>query len=142
MVQWRVIGGSAHWGAAVPKSSALRTWARTMAMDEIAAALGGCVCAVFYDCNKFYDRLNLIMLMETAEERGDRLQILAMAMLALLASLALWRISRDGCPSAPIDISMSIAASCDRAVEPSEFTCTRSWLISTGSPRRHQSGAM
>ena len=108
-----------HWDGAVRGSSALRAALARLVDAELAASQGLEVAAILWDAEKFFDSLDLNVLIKVAREQGFSATVLAMA----ATTYAQVRFLRCGeAYSEGTDVANSIVAGCRFANLMAKFT--------------------
>lgn len=100
------------WDTAIAGSSALTTGLLRALLDEVAAVNGIAAASIYYDMEKFYDNISLVVLCRLALKLVYPALPLALSVQAYLGGR---RLRADGCLSDEVHPSNSLGAGCRRA---------------------------
>ena len=100
------------WDDAVRRGSPLRCVLRRIIDDEAATALGDATAGIYWDVEKFYDSISLVLLFQRAADLGFPEVLLAMSAMAYTGTRV---ITADSVYGESIAVSSSIPAGCANA---------------------------
>ena len=99
----------AHWDTAVKGSSALRAGLRRLLRDEVATTKGEDIISILWDAEKFYDSLDLRLILREGQLSAMDTVVLSVCLEAYLCPRVL---TVDSSCSLPVDIANSILQGC------------------------------
>ena len=99
----------AHWDTAVKGSSALRAGLRRLLRDEVATTKGEDIISILWDAEKFYDALDLRLILREGQLSAMDTVVLSVCLEAYLCPRVL---TVDSSCSLPVDIANSILQGC------------------------------